>query len=406
MPDEKTPFIGSHAVCLTGCSDAEEMFRFVNSWGEDWGEAGFGKLPYEYFDRWMLDVYVVDSRPFELPLTTAVPIADLKWGGHDFAERPFHVHELRDTTSDERIAWAFAMPSDDFLDVEEIFVRPQFRHRGYGTHLLRSLHSISRTAGLHLRVFIPFADCEDNNLKAVERLLAKEGYFLIASDVRWVPYTAMRKPEFVRIPPPPALVRRCDGDMLAAAVLQVDQSTAGNKTILPEAAEVVCANELHYRRLTPTGNSTHNTSDDSWLVILGDWSSRPREELISRIAAIFQQRDELAAVPIVLVVDDLGKSDADHQALLIALTEAGANILAPHSQEEADTIMKDPVAFAASELAVVMRSHSVSATTRSPSDPNSPDAFKEFAKAVTRLSPADLKEIINGQRTDDWRYSG
>ncbi len=189
MPVEGAEIVGSHGVRLTGYSDEEGVFKFVNSWGKDWGDAGFGKLPYEYFDRWMLDVYILDPRSLQLPSTAPAPIADMQWGGHDFAGRVFHVHELYDCASDERLAWAFAMPGEDFLDVEELFVRPQYRCQGYGTHLLKSLHGLSRMAQLHLRLFVPFADCGVDNLKRAEGLLAKEGYFLTASGVRWAPHS-------------------------------------------------------------------------------------------------------------------------------------------------------------------------------------------------------------------------
>ncbi len=193
--------------------------------------------------------------------------------------------------------------------------------------------------------------------------------------------------------------------MLAAAVLPVDQSTAGNETRLRGAVGDVCAHAPHFGRLMPTGNSTDNNSDVAWLVILSDWLDWPHQDLSRRIAEILRRREEVATVPIILVVDDLGRSGADHEASLSDLTQAGATILVPHSQEEVDTIKADPVAFAASRAAFVTPLHSAGAATRSLSHPTSPDGFKEFAKAVTRLSPTDLREVIEGQRADDWRYS-
>src|SRR5205085_238276 len=43
MPREGTEVVGSHAVCLTGYSDEEGMFTFANSWGDAWGNSGYGK---------------------------------------------------------------------------------------------------------------------------------------------------------------------------------------------------------------------------------------------------------------------------------------------------------------------------------------------------------------------------
>ena len=38
---------GVHAVSIVGFDDAEKAWIFRNSWGEDWGEGGFGKIAYD-----------------------------------------------------------------------------------------------------------------------------------------------------------------------------------------------------------------------------------------------------------------------------------------------------------------------------------------------------------------------
>ena len=74
VPVEDAEIVGSHGVLLTGYSDGEEVFKFANSgWGQGWGDNGFGALPYEYFDRWMLDVYSVDPRRLQLPQRPLLP---------------------------------------------------------------------------------------------------------------------------------------------------------------------------------------------------------------------------------------------------------------------------------------------------------------------------------------------
>ncbi len=46
-------FIGGHAVMACGYSDKTKMLLFQNSWGEGWGEKGFGYLPYAYVENWL-----------------------------------------------------------------------------------------------------------------------------------------------------------------------------------------------------------------------------------------------------------------------------------------------------------------------------------------------------------------
>lgn len=44
---------GAHSVILTGYNRDEQVFYFKNSWGNDWGIAGFGKLSFEMVDRYV-----------------------------------------------------------------------------------------------------------------------------------------------------------------------------------------------------------------------------------------------------------------------------------------------------------------------------------------------------------------
>lgn len=40
--------LGGHAICMVGYDDSKKLIKFANSWGADWGSAGYGFLPYEY----------------------------------------------------------------------------------------------------------------------------------------------------------------------------------------------------------------------------------------------------------------------------------------------------------------------------------------------------------------------
>lgn len=48
LPDPKERLLGGHAVVAVGYNDSTNRFRFANSWGADWGDGGFGTLPYAY----------------------------------------------------------------------------------------------------------------------------------------------------------------------------------------------------------------------------------------------------------------------------------------------------------------------------------------------------------------------
>ena len=49
MPNTKTEkLLGGHAILLIGYDDNSKTFKFQNSWGTNWGNKGFGYIPYNY----------------------------------------------------------------------------------------------------------------------------------------------------------------------------------------------------------------------------------------------------------------------------------------------------------------------------------------------------------------------
>lgn len=48
LPAAQERLIGGHAVMVVGYDDARKAFIVRNSWGPDWGDHGYGYLPYEY----------------------------------------------------------------------------------------------------------------------------------------------------------------------------------------------------------------------------------------------------------------------------------------------------------------------------------------------------------------------
>ncbi len=47
--------VGGHAVVAVGYEDAKKRFTIRNSWGREWGDKGYGYLPYKYFDQNLAD---------------------------------------------------------------------------------------------------------------------------------------------------------------------------------------------------------------------------------------------------------------------------------------------------------------------------------------------------------------
>ena len=57
LPGEEAQTLGGHAICIVGYSRLGKFFKFKNSWGERWGETGYGYLPFDYLDSYCRDAW-------------------------------------------------------------------------------------------------------------------------------------------------------------------------------------------------------------------------------------------------------------------------------------------------------------------------------------------------------------
>ncbi|MFH1265491.1 MAG: GNAT family N-acetyltransferase [Planctomycetota bacterium] len=206
MPSPQEAVVGSHCVTLIGFDRLCFSFVFVNSWGSQWGYQGHGLLPFEYFDKYLVSAWSsYDLGP--LPdFFGHQGIGTVSWGRLDWLGNSFHggdalhAREVYDADSDERIAWTFAVHRDGFLDVEELFVRPQYRGHGYGRQLVQMLLELSADLKRPLRLWVPFADWTPANIPLVERVVEKLGLGLFHANVRWAAATAL---DPTALPSPP-----------------------------------------------------------------------------------------------------------------------------------------------------------------------------------------------------------
>ena len=51
VPQSGEKLLGGHAIVLVGFDESKQLVEFRNSWGDGWGDYGYGWLPYAYFDR-------------------------------------------------------------------------------------------------------------------------------------------------------------------------------------------------------------------------------------------------------------------------------------------------------------------------------------------------------------------
>jgi C1A family cysteine protease len=76
LPAKRESALGGHAICPVGYDDKKALVKFKNSWSNNWGDKGYGYLPYSYIDKYMMDAWssvdVVDPNPLTLAMVLAL----------------------------------------------------------------------------------------------------------------------------------------------------------------------------------------------------------------------------------------------------------------------------------------------------------------------------------------------
>lgn len=203
--------LGSHAVPIVDYDYETSRFVFPNSWGPGWGRKGWGSLSRQYFDQRIVEGWCRVGAGIFPPIASTSGLVCLLWksaaGGGEV-----HGREIVDAGSGDRLAWAFAVRQGDHLDVEELFVWPTFRRRGYARKLAELLRELAAAMSLQLRAWIPFADCDSPNRSGLVRTLELLGLNLHPSPHRSAGFVAVREQVPVpllepRIPVRPASTR-------------------------------------------------------------------------------------------------------------------------------------------------------------------------------------------------------
>ncbi len=71
MPKSGENPLGGHAICAVGYNDKKKVIKFKNSWSSEWGDTGFGYLPYAYIEKYMMDAWSSVDIDDPNPLTLA-----------------------------------------------------------------------------------------------------------------------------------------------------------------------------------------------------------------------------------------------------------------------------------------------------------------------------------------------
>lgn len=72
---------GGHAMCVVGYDDGKKAFKLINSWGANWGDAGFAWIDYASFGQMVREAYVTQDSKNNMALPgPPTPLAQLPKG--------------------------------------------------------------------------------------------------------------------------------------------------------------------------------------------------------------------------------------------------------------------------------------------------------------------------------------
>jgi hypothetical protein len=63
-------------MVLIGYSESKQAFKLINSWGNDWGDNGYGWITYKAFRKWVQNAFVMElaGRPKPMPIVITEPV--------------------------------------------------------------------------------------------------------------------------------------------------------------------------------------------------------------------------------------------------------------------------------------------------------------------------------------------
>lgn len=199
LPNSDEDISGSHAVSIEGFNLSHMFFHFTNSWGPEWGNEGKGVLSFEYFDRYFIEAWAQFGYGFTHDDINVTLADDLKWGLPDeLATRLnlgncLHGREIYDSENDERLGWTFAIQRFGYLDIEELFVKPDHRRLGYGIRLANMIKELRDESGLPLRFWFSFSDWYSQNVGAIRKFLELLDLTAYWSEEPWSPAVAVNR---------------------------------------------------------------------------------------------------------------------------------------------------------------------------------------------------------------------
>jgi GNAT superfamily N-acetyltransferase len=188
LDDAATGTVAVHSISPIAFDFDRGCFVFQNSWGGKWGDNGVGYLPFGYLARFMVEGWTAPIHiPAPRPIRPGIDFG-IRRGPPSRLGVPWFI-DILDGDNDVMVGWAHMVQKSSSFDVEEVFVRPDYRGRGFGSALVSEIKK-AVPESLPIRFWIPWGDHCDANAPALLAWGRTAGLHFEPSGVRWAAYRA------------------------------------------------------------------------------------------------------------------------------------------------------------------------------------------------------------------------
>lgn len=187
-----------HCVLIVGHDDTRQYFTFQNSWSREWGDGGYGKLPYGYIEQYCTDAIAPVEPEVQWRASQPCPVGNGRWLIETCivatpARSAIYAVCVFDATTNDDIGWAFAFMECDTLDIEEFFVVPRHRRQSVGRVLKDSLQQLSRKVSKPIRYWLPHIDQVSQGQDILD-IAYSFGMRVYESEVKWAAKKMLQRP--------------------------------------------------------------------------------------------------------------------------------------------------------------------------------------------------------------------
>ncbi len=225
MPTVNDISLGRHSVVIEGYEDETDMFYFPNSWGETWGNNGWGAIKRDYIERYGKEVIIISRAKYGFTQDKLIANEDynssskkfidvwkeenkstrtsIKWNSeklfivaYDWINTSgdfIQIFDLYDSFN-QKLGWTHiqipyqsSAVQDDTGFVIELFVWPDFRRAKYGKLLEKTCSDYLKQNG-YKKIIMPLYEMDDLlGKKSPARLFLKKMGFQITEEIKSYP---------------------------------------------------------------------------------------------------------------------------------------------------------------------------------------------------------------------------